>query len=198
LNDVRPISPTSRPPSSLSGPLTAPIIRHSPSVSALSLRPPPPTSHGYHYTPPSTAPAHPASFDNRGSFLREQQRTTSTGDSLHPARPGVFRRHSGHPYDIPSSSRPTSSYTPPRMQMEELSVATGSRAPISRTTKACNACRSRKVRCDAGGVTSGEPTTCGRCREGGIACVYSGPQKKRGPCPGYVRPYGFLINELMA
>jgi hypothetical protein len=64
-----------------------------------------------------------------------------------------------------------------------------SRAPISRTTKACNACRSRKVRCDAGGqaaVLSGEEMPCSRCRNGGVVCVYSGQQRKRGPTPGSV------------
>ena len=66
-----------------------------------------------------------------------------------------------------------------------------SRAPISRATKACNACRSRKVRCDAGGPKSsaaGEELPCTRCKDSGIQCVYTGSQRKRGPAPGANRP----------
>jgi hypothetical protein len=62
-----------------------------------------------------------------------------------------------------------------------------SRAPISRTTKACNACRSRKVRCDAGGQAAalvGSEMPCSRCKDAGLTCVYSAQQRKRGPTPG--------------
>ena len=62
-----------------------------------------------------------------------------------------------------------------------------SRAPISRTTKACNACRSRKVRCDAGGQAAtlvGNEMPCSRCKDAGLTCVYSAQQRKRGPTPG--------------
>jgi hypothetical protein len=63
-----------------------------------------------------------------------------------------------------------------------------SRAPISRVTKACNACRSRKVRCDAGGLVavpleSGE-RPCSRCKAAEIMCVYPAHHRKRGPKPG--------------
>jgi hypothetical protein len=68
-----------------------------------------------------------------------------------------------------------------------------SRAPISRTTKACNACRSRKVRCDAGGMNNGETATCSRCKESGVSCVYTGQQRKRGPCPGWVHHFSMLM-----
>ncbi|ORY26585.1 hypothetical protein BCR39DRAFT_506624 [Naematelia encephala] len=99
-------------------------------------------------------------------------------------RPDLFRRHSSHPYEYGvTTPRPATSYQP-----SDFAPVVGSRAPISRTTKACNACRSRKVRCDAGGSASGEPSTCSRCRESGGTCVYSGVQKKRGPCLGTTRP----------
>lgn len=187
LNDARPVSPNTLPP----GPRTAPILRKSPSFSPPSQHRPPPSSQGYMYHPPPTAPAYPSSFDNRGQYLREQQQyqhRASTSALLTPSRPDMFRRHSGHPYDQPSSSRFSTSYIPENRQLEDVDMEPMGvgRAPISRTTKACNACRSRKVRCDAGGASNGEPSTCGRCRESGVACVYSGPQKKRGPCPGQV------------
>lgn len=101
---------------------------------------------------------------------------------MHDARPDMARRHSSNPYEI----NPVTN----RIVYKEFDFSPiGSRAPISRTTKACNACRARKVRCDAGGGPAGaEPGTCSRCREAGVDCVYSGIQKKRGPCPGTTRP----------
>lgn len=77
------------------------------------------------------------------------------------------------------------------MPSKAIQTNGSSRAPISRATKACNACRSRKVRCDAGGPkssTAGEELPCTRCKDSGIQCVYTGSQRKRGPAPGANRP----------
>lgn len=77
------------------------------------------------------------------------------------------------------------------MPSKAIQTNGSSRAPISRATKACNACRSRKVRCDAGGPKSsavGEELPCTRCKDSGIQCVYTGSQRKRGPAPGANRP----------
>ncbi|GHJ88882.1 hypothetical protein NliqN6_5284 [Naganishia liquefaciens] len=77
------------------------------------------------------------------------------------------------------------------MPSKAIQSTGSSRAPISRATKACNACRSRKVRCDAGGSKSsaaGEELPCTRCKDSGIQCVYTGSQRKRGPAPGANRP----------
>jgi hypothetical protein len=110
-------------------------------------------------------------------------------------RPDILRRHSSHPYEQRHPRSPVPSTSPPQIRRpvstsilssyEEFPIMSV-RAPISRTTRACNACRSRKVRCDAGGATnaSGETTACSRCTESGVECVYTGVQKKRGPCPG--------------
>ena len=106
----------------------------------------------------------------------------SSGNGPMRPRPEMVRRHSSNPYEYPPPGRHNQYALPPNS--EAFAPMSGSRAPISRTTKACNACRSRKVRCDAGGLPGGEPSTCNRCRESGVACVYSGTQKKRGPCPG--------------
>ncbi|KAK1920563.1 hypothetical protein DB88DRAFT_330246 [Papiliotrema laurentii] len=183
LNDARPISPRAPSPAMPPRPTTAQVIRETP----MAAYPPPhpATSHGY---PHAHHAHHPQSFNARESYLSEQRRAvTAAGPSTGPSvRPDVFRRHSTHPYEYtppPSRPGPYSSAG----HLEDFSPIVGSRAPISRTTKACNACRSRKVRCDAGGTPNGEPSTCSRCRESGVECVYSGPQKKRGPCPGTVR-----------
>ena len=179
----------------------------SPSSSHSHLRiQPPPHTYNYGHPPPRTAAGHPASYDGRGEYMQRYHHRSSA-ITLPPAlaqRPEMARRHSSQPYEFSPASRPApylvpaqpmpgSSYTslspnhlPSVHQHDEYAPLMGSRAPISRTTKACNACRSRKVRCDAGGLPNGEPGTCSRCKEAGMSCVYSGPQKKRGPCPGYV------------
>jgi hypothetical protein len=160
------------------------LLNETPPIAGSSSRPPPlklssnspPHSSRdlTHYVPPHSAPVLSASTRPRTEYQPSVM--------LSPAqsRPDMFRRHSAHhPYESPSAQSPR--YDP---SSADDFTASGSRAPISRTTKACNACRSRKVRCDAGGLPNGEPADCGRCREAGVECVYSGPQKKRGPCPG--------------
>lgn len=123
-------------------------------------------------------------------FVHAQQRPSVDHAPIHHpyARPDLYRRHSAQPYEInPATNRII------YREYDFSPVGVGSRVPISRTTKACNACRSRKVRCDAGaGVTTatGENGVCSRCREAGVECVYTGNQKKRGPCPGTIRPNG--------
>ncbi|EKD03397.1 hypothetical protein A1Q2_02303 [Trichosporon asahii var. asahii CBS 8904] len=87
--------------------------------------------------------------------------------------------HTGHPYPPPPLHGPAPFYE----ASHAIPFETGARAPISRTTKACNGCRERKVRCDAGGQPGGGGV-CSRCRESGRECKYSATQKKRGPMPG--------------
>ncbi|WWC72571.1 uncharacterized protein I206_106533 [Kwoniella pini CBS 10737] len=166
------LSPTSAPILSpnkeyFMAPHTAPIINHRQSMYFDSRSPPPlqPT-------------------DNQDFHLHPSGGALSVIDS----RPGLLRRHSSHPHEYPShqqqQQRPTTAYaTGPIYEVEYANM--GARAPISRTTKACNACRNRKVRCDAGG---GDMGPCSRCVESGTQCVYTGIQKKRGPCPGTARP----------
>ncbi|ORX41073.1 hypothetical protein BD324DRAFT_36571 [Kockovaella imperatae] len=130
----------------------------------------------------------PSSF---GSGLRPL--TSAPLSSSFPNRPQGFVRRESVMSDIPPPtpySRPNTSPYPMPSGAQRFHAGhgveegMGSRAPISRTTKACNACRTRKVRCDAGGLPGGQPGTCSRCRESGVDCVYSVIQKKRGPCPG--------------
>lgn len=113
-------------------------------------------------------------------YMEQQPYYAAMPAGLMPQRPDFYRRHSSQTYPE------TRIHTYPGGSIEFTPIF-GARPPISRTTKACNACRSRKVRCDAGGNPGGEPGPCSRCRESGVSCVYSGPQKKRGPCPGTLR-----------
>lgn len=57
----------------------------------------------------------------------------------------------------------------------------GRRTPLSRTTKACDACRAKKVRCDGESEGKGR---CGRCVETGAECGWNNVPKRRGPAPG--------------
>ncbi|KAJ1334765.1 hypothetical protein BSLG_007920 [Batrachochytrium salamandrivorans] len=50
-----------------------------------------------------------------------------------------------------------------------------------RSSKACDKCNKRKVKCDA---NNGNP--CSNCVRAGIQCIQSRPQKRRGPRPGYI------------
>jgi hypothetical protein len=135
---------------------------------------PPPMAHGRGYfSPPPPSSSRP-SYDYRSP-------------PQHPyGRPDMGRRHSYHPfYDYPvyEMGVPLPYHHPAYMAMGPFDGGMGARGPISRTTKACDACRSRKVRCDAGGMP-GATGTCSRCRESGRVCVYTATQKKRGPTPG--------------
>ncbi|KAJ9103222.1 hypothetical protein QFC21_002645 [Naganishia friedmannii] len=138
----------------------------------------------------------------------------SEGSSSHESANGMDRpvsaisgTSSHFDYPFPTSSTATSSMAyqqsyhqaaPPiapdmysTMPSKAIQTNGSSRAPISRATKACNACRSRKVRCDAGGPKSsaaGEELACTRCKDSNVACVYTGSQRKRGPAPGANRP----------
>ncbi|WVW80853.1 hypothetical protein I302_102843 [Kwoniella bestiolae CBS 10118] len=163
------------------------------SVRRISKAPISPTNEYYHAPAPHTAPiiTHRQSmyFDSRPVQQQPQayspvHQTSFIDDG---GRPGLLRRHSSHPYEYTSSSssssRPTTAYATGPIHDADY-MAMGARAPISRTTKACNACRNRKVRCDGGG---GEMGPCSRCVESGATCVFTGVQKKRGPCPGTAR-----------
>jgi hypothetical protein len=121
----------------------------------------------------------PISSSHRLAFFPRDHRPSVDMPQPLVHRPDMLRRHSSHPYELNPATN--------RLIYREFDFSpVGSRTPISRTTKACNACRSRKVRCDAGGH-NGEAGICSRCREAGIECVYTGLQRKRGPCPGMSR-----------
>jgi hypothetical protein len=180
LNDLSVVSPRSPPSSAGSGSISPRMARVPPPASAPAPAPPHIDTYAHahaHHAPMSSTPLSAPLPGTRPHYFGDERRSTN---GPVPPRPDLFRRHSSHPYEYNPASQPVAyrhvDYTP-------VGLGT-SRAPISRTTKACNACRARKVRCDAGGNAGGEPSRCSRCRESGVPCVYSGAQKKRGPCPG--------------
>lgn len=172
------LAPIDRRPSHISNLLNNLSVRSRSSSGSVSPR-------ESHLTPtepmqrlPSTPLSAPIITTERSPFFHRP--SVDNANTAGPHRPDIYRRHSAQPYEINPATN--------RIIYREFDFSpVGSRAPISRTTKACNACRSRKVRCDAGGQ-AGEMGTCSRCREAGVECVYTGQQKKRGPCPGSARP----------
>lgn len=156
--------------------LQHPLRASAPSISFL---PNSGTAYSAGASAPLTCPV--TSTSGRNSPFLPQSRP-STGSSL--SKGSSSRRHSGGPPDLANHPYRFSAHPYPPPMTSNSHHASSSRAPISRTTKACNACRNRKVRCDAGGPGAPEGQMCGRCRDAGLECVYSGVQKKRGPCPG--------------
>ncbi|OWZ36586.1 hypothetical protein C347_00760 [Cryptococcus neoformans AD2-60a] len=207
-NHHRPNSPYPRPP-----PATFPITQHNQSTyfEERPCLPPTPGSIETYNPAPSSFPEFYPYHTPTVPYM------TQAID-----RPGIYRRHSSHPNEhhslyphlVPpslhrhsthhsSSATPSTSFNVPFPPPPPLTAyangpyepdfrVSGPRIPISRTTKACNSCRNRKVRCDAGAMNGGRAgeAPCTRCKEGNLECVYTNVQKKRGPCPGTARPAG--------
>lgn len=199
-------SPYPRPP-----PATFPITEHSqatyfeerpylpPTPGSIETYNPGPSSfpefHPYHAP---TAPYMPHATDRPGIYRRHSSHPNKH-HSLYPnpVHPPLHRHSTPHSSSATLSTRfdVSLSFPPPPPPTAYASGpyesdfrVSGPRVPISRTTKACNSCRNRKVRCDAGATNGGRAgeAPCTRCKEGNLECVYTNVQKKRGPCPGLV------------
>lgn len=160
------------------------------------LPPPPPTAPGRRTeyfasqpSPPATAPAHADYHAHQPHYGDYARRHSLHPSEYYPPPPPHSHYARGYPtgpshyHPPPPYDHGTVFYPPPGVAAYDPMGGLGARAPISRTTKACDACRARKVRCDAGGYPSAQGP-CSRCRESGRTCVYTATQKKRGPCPG--------------
>ena len=109
----------------------------------------------------------------------------SSSSSPRPSTSSAPPRYS-HPYERRGSSTSSNTSPPSPTRPSTSSASNGSanagRAPISRTTRACDNCRARKTRCLES--EGGEGSCCGRCRDMGLECAWSGGGKKRGPVAG--------------
>lgn len=194
----------SRPP-----PATFPIIEHNQSTyfeewprlpptpgPMETCNPAPPSFSEFHPYHGPTAPYMPHVIKRPGIYRRHSSHSNEH-QSLYPLpiHPSLYRHSAPHPFSVtPSTGFNVPLPPPPPLTAyangpyEPDFRASGARVPISRTTKACNACRNRKVRCDAGAANGGRAgeTPCTRCKESDLECVYTNVQKKRGPCPGLV------------
>lgn len=111
----------------------------------------------------------------------------SFSPSSHSSRPHPYARHNSHSLPPPSPPRAVSSGGVVSSGSPHSGQA-ASRAPIQRSTRACDSCRARKTRCLESDSNPSGPQgvdhDCARCRELGLNCVWSGSVKKRGPAAG--------------
>ncbi|KAI0403256.1 hypothetical protein F4802DRAFT_616881 [Xylaria palmicola] len=64
----------------------------------------------------------------------------------------------------------------------------------SKVSRACDECRRKKVKCDAGSETGEEP--CSNCRRSSIRCLFSRIPQKRGPSKGYIKELADRIHHI--
>ncbi|KAL7414897.1 hypothetical protein BDY24DRAFT_440348 [Mrakia frigida] len=123
-----------------------------------------------------------------------------TSSSPRPSTSAILPR-SSHPYERRDSSNSSNTAPPSPTRPSTSSASNGTtnnagRVAISRTTRACDNCRARKTRCLES--EGGEGTCCGRCRDMGLDCAWSGGGKKRGPVAGSMRPNSSHTNARRA
>lgn len=72
-------------------------------------------------------------------------------------------------------------------QMGGFDNSNGSTAPRkrSKTSRACDECRRKKIRCDSSELNH-EPPLCTNCKRLSVFCMFSREPQKRGPSKGYV------------
>ncbi|KAI9262803.1 hypothetical protein EDC94DRAFT_86763 [Helicostylum pulchrum] len=97
------------------------------------------------YAPPSLTPL----FDPAQPQQQPQQQQSQ---QLRPLQPSPFRGYS--------------TYTKPNIQLPEPDKADNRRTRISR---ACDACRRKKIKCD----TSGPGNTCKNCKSSKLDCTFN-------------------------
>lgn len=66
--------------------------------------------------------------------------------------------------------------------------------PRTKTSRACDECRRKKIRCDAADETANNP--CSSCVRTGARCAFSRQPMKRGPSKGYIKELADRLNTL--
>ncbi|KAK5163891.1 Glucose-responsive transcription factor [Saxophila tyrrhenica] len=66
--------------------------------------------------------------------------------------------------------------------------------PRTKTSRACDECRRKKIRCDASDETANQP--CSSCVRTGARCAFSRQPMKRGPSKGYIKELAERLNTL--
>ena len=112
----------------------------------------------------------------QGSSFRTQHVDASRRHSSYANSRGIDRGGPSQAYDRTGRRQSNAPYAP-------YDAGGGTRPPIYRATKACDACRKSKSRCVKGG-TLAAPSPCVKCVAAGTVCVYSAEQRRRGPPPG--------------
>ncbi|EXJ95198.1 hypothetical protein A1O1_00317 [Capronia coronata CBS 617.96] len=73
---------------------------------------------------------------------------------------------------------------------------TGDKRKRSKTSRACDECRRKKVRCDAPTEADGTPKTCSNCQKAGALCEFERKPMKRGPSRGYIRELSERVEQV--
>ncbi|EJT73853.1 hypothetical protein GGTG_07708 [Gaeumannomyces tritici R3-111a-1] len=110
------------------------------------------------------------------------------------------------PRPLPQAQQPGPHYDPvqqPQMQLPpHLQMAYGG-APHdngipprkrSKVSRACDACRRKKVKCDS--ISETGEVACTNCRRSQIRCDFSRIPQKRGPSKGYIKELADRINSI--
>lgn len=105
----------------------------------------------------------------------QHQQQPSPLPPLRPLQPSPYPAAAGYPvYPYPrNNAKPIS---PEELESDK---AENRRTRISR---ACDACRRKKIKCD----TSGPGNTCKNCKYSKVECTFNDSAKKRGPPKGYI------------
>ncbi|KIW15776.1 hypothetical protein PV08_05826 [Exophiala spinifera] len=93
------------------------------------------------------------------------------------------------------------SFMPARKSVDDLSDAmqtpqTGDKRKRSKTSRACDECRRKKVRCDAPTEADGTPKTCSNCQKAGATCEFERKPMKRGPSKGYIKELAERVQQV--
>ncbi|KAI1611641.1 hypothetical protein EDD36DRAFT_295320 [Exophiala viscosa] len=91
--------------------------------------------------------------------------------------------------------------TPTRRSVDDSSdpahtPQTGDKRKRSKTSRACDECRRKKVRCDAPTEMDGTPKTCTNCQKAGVACDFERKPMKRGPSKGYIKELAERVQQV--
>ncbi|KIW45041.1 uncharacterized protein PV06_03462 [Exophiala oligosperma] len=73
---------------------------------------------------------------------------------------------------------------------------TGDKRKRSKTSRACDECRRKKVRCDAPTEADGTPKTCTNCQKTGVTCEFERKPMKRGPSKGYIKELAERVQQV--
>ncbi|KAK4940761.1 hypothetical protein LTR10_019154 [Elasticomyces elasticus] len=91
--------------------------------------------------------------------------------------------------------------TPTRQSIDDSSdpghtPQTGDKRKRSKTSRACDECRRKKVRCDAPMEMDGTPKTCTNCQKAGVTCDFERKPMKRGPSKGYIKELAERVQQV--
>ena len=118
--------------------------------------------------------------------LRQLTQDHMSGIHIDPS----LQSHSNHAQQlaqdaIESLTQPSYSASESPAVQTAAAAAAAAAAARTKTSRACDECRRKKIRCD--GSSEMEMGACSACKRSGRPCAYSRTPQKRGPNRGYIR-----------